>query len=145
MRSIPLEKPAGRLQETLRPGKGSGMMRRIFSILFAFLVAGVFVIAVPIYELFYSPNRFPKGTLMKSVESPDHRYKVNIYLTNGGATVDFGIRGELEDEGTHHRRNIYWQYHEDRADVFWVDNHTVSINGHVLNIARGQTYFWRPQ
>ncbi|WP_083430683.1 DUF5412 family protein [Alicyclobacillus macrosporangiidus] len=119
-------------------------IRKIFFVLGVFLVTGMSVFGVSIYYLFYSPNRFPHGTLMKSVESPDHQYKVNIYLTNGGATMDFGIRGELEEERTHYRRNIYWQYHEDKATVLWVNNNMVSINGHVLDVAKGQTYFWRP-
>lgn len=51
---------------------------------------------------------------------------------NGGATTSYAIRGEaVTDRGV---KNIYWQYDETRADVRWLSDEVVSINGVVLNI-----------
>ncbi len=71
---------------------------------------------------------------MESYESPTGEYRINIYLCDGGATVDFSIRGELLTKATGVRRNIYWNYHERDASVNWIDDETVNINGHTLNI-----------
>ena len=30
--------------------------------------------------------------------------------------------------------NIYWNYHEDHAEVEWIDDETVIINGIQLNV-----------
>ena len=52
-------------------------------------------------------------------------------------SIDFLPRGErirgeaVTDRGV---KNIYWQYDETRADVRWLSDEVVSINGVVLNI-----------
>ena len=93
----------------------------------------VFITAV-YYIFFVSMDTLPVGDFLKSSSSPDEHYTVNIYLVNGGATVDFAIRGELVDNVTGKIKNIYWNYHESDATISWQDNDTVVINGHVLNI-----------
>lgn len=84
----------------------------------------------------------PKGEFLHSHDSPDKQYTVNIYLANGGATVDYAIRGELVDNNTGKAKNIYWNYHEDEAKVSWKDNDTVVINKHVLDVP-DDTYDFR--
>nr|WP_281365867.1 DUF5412 family protein [Paenibacillus frigoriresistens] len=37
----------------------------------------------------------PKGDFVQSFPSPNNKYTVKIYLVNGGATVDYAIRGEI--------------------------------------------------
>lgn len=79
-----------------------------------------------------SMNNLPQGTLLKKHNSPDGKYVLNTYLVNEGATVDYAVRGELVSEkGV---KNIYWDYHIDNAEVCWIDNENVNINGHVLNV-----------
>ena len=49
-----------------------------------------------VYILFIlSSCGLPDGDFIKAYDSPDQKYTINIYLCNGGATVDFAIRGEL--------------------------------------------------
>lgn len=79
-------------------------------------------------------RRLPEGTLIKSSTSPTDRYRVNAYLVDGGATTDFAIRAEVVDEYTGKKRNIYWNYHESDADLLWISNDTININGIVLNV-----------
>lgn len=40
---------------------------------------------------------------------------------------------------------VYDAYHEYDAVIIWKDNVTVSINGKVLDLSKGETYNWRTQ
>ena len=40
---------------------------------------------------------------------------------------------------------VYDAYHEYDAVIIWEDNVTVSINGKVLDLSKGETYNWRTQ
>ena len=79
-------------------------------------------------------TKLPSGTLIQSSTSPTDRYRVNAYVVDGGATTDFAIRAEVVDEYTGEKRNIYWNYHESDAELFWISNDTISINGIILNV-----------
>lgn len=82
-----------------------------------------------------SPNmdKLPEGELLNSYPSPNSENTINIYLCNGGATVDYAIRGEVvKSDGT--KRNIYYEYHCDSAQVEWLSDDTVIINDVTLNI-----------
>ncbi len=78
----------------------------------------------------------PQGEFLNSYESPGSSFTLNIYLCNGGATTDFAIRGELVDHHHASRKNIYWGYHEEEAEVNWIDEETVVINGRTLNVLK---------
>lgn len=101
------------------------------------------VIGGLIYSLFFDINRLPEGELIDQIESPSGEYHLNIYLVNGGATVSFAIRGELTYNHLPKKsKNIYRNYKEETALVAWIDDHTVDINGHILDV-RNQVYDWR--
>lgn len=85
----------------------------------------------------------PQGEFLNSYESPDSNFTINIYLDGGGATTDFAIRGELVDNHNNNKKNIYWGYHEQEADVDWIDEETVIINGRELNIFKDSYDFRR--
>ena len=87
-------------------------------------------------------DNLPKGELQATYTSDDGKYEIAIFLCNGGATVDYSIRGELRDLETGDAKNIYWNYHESEATVDWEDNDTVIINGHKLNLP-DDTYDFR--
>ena len=73
----------------------------------------------------------PRGERILVSESPGGN-QIHLYLCNGGATTSYAIRGEaVTDRGV---KNIYWQYDETRADVRWLSDEVVNINGVVLNI-----------
>jgi hypothetical protein len=104
------------------------------------------IIAIAIYalifRLFISMDYLPKGDLMGSFESPDRTYVVNMYLTNCGATCAYAVRGELIDSARSTKRNIYFKYKEQRAEVTWLDADTVVINGIELDVPH-ERYDWR--
>jgi hypothetical protein len=77
--------------------------------------------------------------LITTTHSPNGNYTVKLYLTNGGATTSFGITGYLEGP-LWFKKIIYDDYKTDQAEVHWLNNNTVSINRHKLNLNKGQTY-----
>lgn len=78
--------------------------------------------------------RLPAGNFIKSSVSPNGTYVVNAYLCDGGATVDQAIRAEVVHVETGESRNIYWQYHAYDAQIEWLADDIVTVNGITLNV-----------
>lgn len=88
-----------------------------------------------VYWAFFSMSRLPKGDLISEVQSPNGTYTIKAYLTNGGATTSYSIRGELNFDNLNKKpMNIYWNYREDKVIIEWVDDDTVMINGYELDV-----------
>lgn len=101
------------------------------------IIFGVFaaIIGYAVYWAFFDMNRLPTGEFLTEEISPDGKYTLRAYITNGGATTSYTIRGELvfnEKDGK--TKNIYWNYREDSAEIAWIDHDTVEINGHSLDV-----------
>ncbi|MBK0076645.1 DUF5412 domain-containing protein [Bacillus sp. S56] len=107
-----------------------------------FCIAGLFVYGV--YWAFFSMDRLPTGEKIAEKQSPDGTYTFKAYVTNGGATTSFAVRGELVFNHLEYfkTKNVYWNYREDTAKIVWKDNNTVIINGHTLNVPE-DTYDFR--
>lgn len=103
-----------------------------------FLVIGLLftgAIVYGVYWAFFDMNRLPKGEYLTEKASPDGRYTLKAYRTNGGATTSYSVRGELIfNESNEETKNIYWNEREDTANITWTDNETVEINGHSLDV-----------
>jgi len=84
-------------------------------------------------------NFFISETLFKTTSSPNGNYEIEFYLTNGGATTAFGVIGKL-DGPLWFEKTIYDDYRMDHANVEWIDDHTVLINNHRLDLKKGETY-----
>ena len=69
--------------------------------------------------------------------SPDEAYTLDIYRHNGGATTAFTIK--VYSVGRLSRKLIYNAYRESEAEVYWLSDSEVSINGRVLDMAAGET------
>ncbi|OCA92610.1 DUF5412 family protein [Pseudobacillus wudalianchiensis] len=76
---------------------------------------------------------------ISSTHSPDGKYTINLYLVNGGATTAYEVLGVI-DGPLWFSKKIYNDYRMDQADVEWKNNYTIAINGHILNLKRGETY-----
>lgn len=107
-----------------------------------FCIVGLFVYGV--YWAFFSMDRLPTGEKIAEKQSPDGTYTFKAYITNGGATTSFAVRGELVFNHRKYfkKKNVYWNYREDTAKIVWKDNDTVIINGHTLNVPE-ETYDFR--
>ncbi len=69
--------------------------------------------------------------------SPDEAYTLDIYRHNGGATTAFTIK--VYSVGRLSRKLIYNAYRESEAEVYWLSDSEVSINGRVLDMAASET------
>lgn len=76
----------------------------------------------------------PKGDYISSLDSPNKCYTLKSYRYSGGATVDWSLRVELVNNKTNKKTNIYYKYHESEANMKWINNEYVIINGVKLNI-----------
>ncbi|ARK23162.1 hypothetical protein SporoP32a_11405 [Sporosarcina ureae] len=114
-------------------------------VLKVFLVVGLLFIALigyGFYALFIDMNRLPTGEYLTEETSPDGKYTLKAYVTNGGATVSYAVRGELVfNEKSNKTKNIYWNYREENASITWTDNDTVVINGHSLDVPKDKFDF----
>ena len=88
--------------------------------------------------------RLPTGELLSEVQSPNGTYTVKAYRTNGGATTAYAMRGELNfNNSTKRPENIYWNYREEKANIEWINEDTVVINGHELQVPHERFDFRR--
>ncbi|EOU1117558.1 DUF5412 family protein [Clostridium perfringens] len=71
--------------------------------------------------------------------SSDGKYKVEAYLINGGATVDWSVKCYLREGDS--KKEIYRDYHINEANMIWIDNDTISINNHNIDLPNGKYDF----
>lgn len=122
--------------------------KRVFKIIFKFLaVISLLIVALVgygVYWAFFDMNRLPEGEFLTEEISPSGEYTLKAYVTNGGATTSYSVRGELVfNEKKNKTKNIFWDYREERAEIVWRDNHTVVINGHELDVRKDKYDFRR--
>ncbi len=114
----------------------------------ALLIIGIVVLLViaivgyGIYWAFYDIQRINGQEIIQEVPSPNGTYTVTAYLNNGGATTDYAVLCSVKRTGLRNEKNIYWQYHCTEADIVWIDEQTVQINGVRLNVKK-DTYDYR--
>ena len=95
----------------------------------------VALVGYGVYWAFFDMSRLPTGEYLTEETSPDGKYTLKAYVTIGGATTSYSVRGELLfNEQNNKTKNIYWNYREDTALITWTDNNTVVINGHTLDV-----------
>ena len=82
---------------------------------------------------------FGGATHLTTSISPDQRYKINFYYFDAGAMGTFGVRGEL-DGPFGFEKQMYYERHATEAQVEWLNDYTIRINGNELNLKNGE-YF----
>ena len=119
--------------------------KKLNTLLKVFITIGLLfvgIIGYGVYWAFFDMNRLPSGEYLTEEMSPDRKYTLKAYVTNGGATTAYSVRGELvfndKDKKT---KNIYWNNRENTATISWIDNNTVEINGHTLDVKRDKYDF----
>ncbi|GAB6152911.1 DUF5412 domain-containing protein [Desulfosporosinus burensis] len=111
----------------------------ITSISMAILLGGV---AYALNWAFLDIQRINGQEYLNESTSPNGAYTVTAYLNNGGATVDYAVLGRLMNNSSGKMKNIYWQYHCEKAEMEWVNNETLKINGKELNV-KDEIYDYR--
>lgn len=110
---------------------------KVIKISLVVLMLFIGIVCSGIYWAFFDMTRLPTGEYLTEETSPDGTYTLKAYLTNGGATTSYSIRGELVFNNRNGKtKNIYWNYREETANIEWKDNDTVVINGHTLNVPK---------
>lgn len=103
----------------------------------------VSLVAIHIYLSSFTLLLLPKGDFIAASTSPDNTYTLNAYLIDtGGALGAFAIRGELLNNLKGTRKNIYWDYRVEKANMRWLDDTHLVINGKTLNVEK-ETYDFR--
>ena len=74
--------------------------------------------------------------------SPNGTYTVTAYLNNGGATTSYAVLGTLKNNKNGKSKNIYWQYRCEKAEMEWLNDDTIKINGIELNV-KSEIYDYR--
>ncbi|HAT4179906.1 TPA: DUF5412 domain-containing protein [Clostridium perfringens] len=77
--------------------------------------------------------------LLGETVSSDGKYKIEAYLINGGATVDWSVKCYLREGEI--KKEIYRDYHINEANMIWIDNDTISINNHNIDLPNGKYDF----
>lgn len=105
-----------------------------------FLGVATFKISSSIRELndSFKASKVSEELLGETVSS-DGKYKVEAYLINGGATVDWAVKCYLREGDI--KKEIYRDYHINEANMIWIDNDTISINNHNIDLPKGKYDF----
>lgn len=115
------------------------------SIFMAICIVGILFLGLlgyGVYWAFFDVNRLPRGEYLTEESSPDGNYTLKAYVVNGGATTSYTIRGELIfNQKNKKAKNIYWNHKEDGAVIKRLDNDTVIINGHSLDVHKDKFDF----
>ena len=117
-------------------------MKRTLTIAVLILLFVISILGYGIYLAFYDIQRIEGQEIIGEVSSPDGTYTVTAYLNNGGATTGYAVLCSVKTNGQNKEKNIYWQYRCEEADIVWVDEYTVQINGVELNVEK-DTYDYR--
>ena len=110
------------------------------SLIISFLFIGF--VGYGVYWAFFDMTRLPTGEYLTEETSPDGTYTIKAYVSSPSLSAD-AVRGELVfNERNGKTKNIYWNYRESTAKIEWLDNQTVVINGHTLQVPNDK-YDWR--
>ena len=110
----------------------------IFIIVFI-IIGGVSYI---INWAFFDIQRINGEEYLDESTSPNGTYTVTAYLNNGGATTSYAVLGTLKNNKNGKSKNIYWQYHCEKAEMEWLNDEIIKINGIELNV-KNETYDYR--
>lgn len=109
-------------------------IKKVLKLLFTVLCFFIGIIGYGVYWAFFDMNRLPKGEYLTEETSPDGTYTLKAYVSSPSLSAD-AVRGELIfNERNGKSKNIYWNYRESTAEIKWIDDDTVIINGHRLHV-----------
>lgn len=114
-------------------------MKKEIIVIVAVIIA---IVAYGVYWSFFDMSRLPKDKFICEVLSPNAKYSIKAYVSESSLSAP-AILGELNYKVEKKKpKNIYWNYREDTANINWIDDVTVIINGHELNVLH-DNYDWR--
>lgn len=108
-------------------------------IVFAAMIGGI---AYFINWAFYDIQRIKGQEYLTETTSPNGTYTVTASLNNGGATTGYAVLGTLKNNKSGKSKNIYWKDHCEKADMQWLNEDIVKINGVELKV-KNEVYDYR--
>lgn len=108
--------------------------KKIFYTFAIILVLCISIVGYGVYWCFYDIQRIIGQEKIKEISSENHKFTVTAFLNNGGATTDYAILCSVKNNDTQKEKNIYWNYPCSDAEIVWIDNDTVQINGIELEV-----------
>jgi hypothetical protein len=110
--------------------------------IFIVIAAAVGSVAYAVNWAFFDIQRINGQEYLAESTSPNGTYTVTTYLNNGGATTSYAVLGTLKNNKKGKTKNIYWQYRCEKAEIEWLNDEIVKINGVELNI-KNEIYDYR--
>ena len=91
--------------------------------------------------VFSACGLFVSEELISTSVSPNETYQLQAYLVNGGATTSYTVKVyRVNDNPLFNKKLIYSKYREVEAEIKWIDDKNVEINGVVLNLEKDQVF-----
>ena len=120
------------------------MKKWILPVVVAILLAALVfcLIGYGLYWAFFDIQRIEGQEELTVSNSPTMAYTLTIYRNNGGGTAGYALLGTVKDNLSGETWNIYWDGDHQEAEIRWLDNQTVSINGIELDVLE-DTYDYR--
>jgi len=115
--------------------------KRKYIIIVSAVIIGIAAALAAFWYFFCSMKHLPEGEYLKSSVSPEGTYKIKAYVSCTSLSSD-AVRCEVQNTDTGKTKNVYWEYRKSDADISWVDDETVIINGRMLNVTSDK-YDWR--
>lgn len=109
--------------------------KRVIKFILYILIIFCSALGYGVYWLYFDLDRLPRGSLIEEQSSPKNTYTIKLYLSDAGATTSYSIIGELNyNKENKLPKVIYFQYRKQIAEINWIDDTTVIINGKKLNV-----------
>ena len=109
------------------------------SIIIFIIVGGIYYV---INWAFFDIQRINGQEYLNESTSPNGTYTVTAYLNNGGVTTSYAVLATLKNNKNGKSKNIYWQYRCEKAEMEWLNDDTIKINGIELNV-KSEIYDYR--
>lgn len=110
------------------------LVKRILKILIVLALC----VAIVNYIFFV---RIPDGgELIEKSTSPKGEYTLNVYVHESSLSAD-ALRCEVLNHENGRSKNIYWNYPKSTAEIRWISDDTVDIDGIILNVKKDKYDF----
>lgn len=76
---------------------------------------------------------------IETTHSPDNQTTIDFYTLNGGAATSISVVGIINGP-LWIKKRVYFEDHMHEVDVEWLNNDTIKINNHTLDLHNGETY-----
>ncbi|SFL92925.1 DUF5412 family protein [Salibacterium qingdaonense] len=117
------------VMDTIRKGRGWSKARALVTLSISLLLC----FALTAEMLFTSMFSLREETHMKTVESPDGTYALDIYSWDAGAAGSSGIRAQ-QNGPLWFTKPVYSKTDARQAEVQWQEDGHVTINGNHLSL-----------